>query len=115
MHHLQTFLSFPLFFQCITTDPRRAAIALYGGQTISCAFSVSEMYFYGNANDMLFSGNTRIEVISMAYVNPSIRPQFDSMPPDVREHILQMDIKLESMQDLMSCLERIVAEGEGHA
>ena len=52
------------------------------------------------------------EVISMSYVNPAIRAKFDSMPPELREHILQMDVKLETMSDLMACLERIVAEGE---
>ena len=52
------------------------------------------------------------EVISMSYVNPAIRAKFDSMPPEPREHILQMDVKLETMSDLMACLERIVAEGE---
>ena len=47
----------------------------------------------------------------MSYVNPAIRAKFDSMPPELREHILQMDVKLETMSDLMACLERIVAEG----
>lgn len=49
----------------------------------------------------------------MSYVNPAIRPQFDSMPAELREHILQMGIKLDTMADLMGCLERIAAEGEG--
>lgn len=47
----------------------------------------------------------------MSYINPAIRPQFDSMPADLREHILRMGIKLDTMTDLMGCLERIVAEG----
>ncbi|MGN8897072.1 hypothetical protein [Flavonifractor sp. HCP28S3_F3] len=46
----------------------------------------------------------------MSYVNPAIRPQFDSMPADLKEHILQMNIRLETMNDLMGCLERIIAE-----
>ncbi len=46
----------------------------------------------------------------MSYVNPAIRPQFDSMPADLREHILQMNVKLETMSDLMGCLERIIAQ-----
>ena len=32
----------------------------------------------------------------MSYVNPAIRAKFDSMPPELREHILQMDVKLET-------------------
>ncbi|WP_297211128.1 hypothetical protein [uncultured Flavonifractor sp.] len=46
----------------------------------------------------------------MSYVNPAIRPQFDSMPAQLREHILQMNIRLDTMADLMGCLERIVAQ-----
>ena len=49
---------------------------------------------------------------SLTLPNPAIRAKFDSMPPELREHILQMDVKLETMSDLMACLERIVAEGE---
>ena len=48
----------------------------------------------------------------MSYVNPAIRPQFDSMPGYLREHILQMDVRLETMADLMNCLERIAAQEE---
>ena len=48
----------------------------------------------------------------MAYVDPAIRPQFDSMPPHLREHILRMGVRLETMADLMGCLERIIAEDQ---
>ncbi|WP_165450601.1 hypothetical protein [Intestinimonas massiliensis (ex Afouda et al. 2020)] len=48
----------------------------------------------------------------MSYVNPAIRPKFDSMPAHLREHILQMNIKLDTMADLMGCLERIAAEDQ---
>ena len=51
----------------------------------------------------------------MSYVNPAIRDKFESMPIDLKNHILSMDVKLETMSDLMACLERIIAEGEGHA
>lgn len=51
----------------------------------------------------------------MSYVNPAIRPQFDSMPSHLREHILGLNIKLDTMADLMGCLERIAAEEKnGH-
>lgn len=52
------------------------------------------------------------EVVSMSYVNPAIRAESDSMPPELRKHILQMDVKLEIMSDLMACLRRIATEGE---
>ena len=48
----------------------------------------------------------------MSYVNPAIRDQFESMPADLRQAVLSMDVRLESMSDLMTCLERIIAEGE---
>ena len=48
----------------------------------------------------------------MSYVNPAIQEKFDSIPADLREAILSMDVRLESMSDLMACLERIVAQGE---
>lgn len=51
----------------------------------------------------------------MSYVNPAIRDKFESMPIDLKNAILNMDVRLESMSDLMTCLERIVAEGERHA
>ena len=48
----------------------------------------------------------------MSYVNPAIRSQFESMPIDLKNVILGMDVRLENMSDLMACLERIIAEGE---
>ena len=45
----------------------------------------------------------------MAYVDPAIRPQFDSMPPHLREHIIRMGVRLETMSDLIVCRERIIA------
>ena len=48
----------------------------------------------------------------MSYVNPAIRAKLTPCHPSSGEHILQMDVKLETMSDLMACLERIVAEGE---
>ena len=46
----------------------------------------------------------------MSYVNPAIREKFDSMPQDLQQAVLAMDVRLESMADLMNCLERIVAQ-----
>ena len=51
----------------------------------------------------------------MSYVNPAIRDKFASMPIALKHAILSMDVNLETMSDLMACLERIIAEGEGHA
>ena len=51
----------------------------------------------------------------MSYVNPAIRDKFESMPIDLKNAILSMDVKLETMSDLMACLERIIEEGESNA
>ena len=48
----------------------------------------------------------------MSSVAPSIRKQFDSMPPDLQRAVLDLHVRLETMNDLTSCLERIIREGE---
>ncbi len=55
------------------------------------------------------------EVNPMSVVNPAIRRQFNSMPPHLQDAVLSMGVRLDTMTDLMSCLERIIAEGERHA
>ena len=51
----------------------------------------------------------------MSHVNPAIRPQFESMPPHLQEAVLSTGARLDTMSDLMACLEQIIAEGERHA
>ena len=48
----------------------------------------------------------------MSSVSPSIRTKFDSMPPELQQAVLNLDAKVENITDLMSCLERIIAQGE---
>ena len=48
----------------------------------------------------------------MSAVSPAIRDKFDSMPPQLQQAVLNLDMKLETMGDLMRCLERIIAEDE---
>lgn len=57
-------------------------------------------------------GYTLGEVIFMSTVSPAIRDKFDSMPPELQQAVLQLDAKIENITDLMSCLERIIAQGE---
>ena len=58
------------------------------------------------------SGYNWDEVIFMSTVAPGVRNKFDSMPPDLQQAVLQLDAKIENVNDLMSCLERIIAQGE---
>jgi len=48
----------------------------------------------------------------MSTVNPAIREKFDSMPPELQEAVLATGMRLDTMTDLMNCLERIIAQGE---
>ncbi len=48
----------------------------------------------------------------MSYVDPKLRGQFESLPVDLKNAILEKDISLYTLKDLMNCLETIVAEGE---
>lgn len=48
----------------------------------------------------------------MSQVNPALREQFDSMPPQLQQAVLNTGMKLETLQDLMNCLECIIAEDD---
>lgn len=48
----------------------------------------------------------------MSVVAPIIRKKFDSLPPELRQAVLNTGMKLNTMTDLMNCLEHIIAEGE---
>lgn len=51
----------------------------------------------------------------MSFVSPTIQRQFESMPIHLKNAILERNVRLESMADLMSCLEQIIQEGEPKA
>lgn len=61
---------------------------------------------------LCFLGHTCVEVIGMSTISPCVRNQFQSMPPELQQAVLALDVKVENLSDLMSCLERIIAEGE---
>ncbi|WFR56196.1 hypothetical protein QA584_21650 [Anaerocolumna sp. AGMB13025] len=48
----------------------------------------------------------------MSYVAPAIREKFETLPTDLKNSILDRDVKLNNIYDLMHVLEQIVAEGE---
>ena len=58
-------------------------------------------------------GHTAREVIKMSYVNPALRPQFESLSVDLKNEILSRDVTLENLNDLISVLESIVSESQG--
>lgn len=55
---------------------------------------------------------TNTEVIVMAsYVSPKIRDKFESLSIDLKNDILKRNVHLETLQDLIQVLEKIVKEG----
>lgn len=47
-----------------------------------------------------------------SYVSPAIRDKFESLSIDLKNCILERDVRLNNMYDLIHVLEDIVAEGE---
>ena len=48
----------------------------------------------------------------MSYVNPALREKFESLPIDLKNYILERNVRLNTVQDLVAVLEKIVAEGK---
>lgn len=58
------------------------------------------------------SPHTIHEVSKMAsYVSPKIRDKFETLSVDLKNSILERNVRLESLQDLINVLEEIVNEG----
>lgn len=57
--------------------------------------------------------HTKPEVIIMAsYVSPEIRDKFETLSIDLKNRILERNVRLTNMYDLIRVLEDIVAESE---
>lgn len=48
----------------------------------------------------------------MSVVSPNIRDKFDSMPQNLQQALLDTGMRLDTLTDLMACLERVIAENE---
>lgn len=46
----------------------------------------------------------------MSYIDPKLRGRFESLSIDLKNEILKRNVKLYTIQDLIKCLEDIVAE-----
>lgn len=46
----------------------------------------------------------------MSYVNPNIKNYFESLSIDLKNEILKQDVQINSLNDLIKCLERIVKD-----
>ena len=45
----------------------------------------------------------------MSYVDPQVRPQFESLSIDLKNEILNRNVTINNIHDLINCLEDIVA------
>ena len=48
----------------------------------------------------------------MSYINPALRPQFESLSIDLKNEILSHDVTLNNLQDLIDALQRAIDEAE---
>lgn len=49
----------------------------------------------------------------MSYINPKIKAQFDTLPNDLKNALLEKNVNLNSVNDLISALDQFVKENEG--
>ena len=49
----------------------------------------------------------------MSYVDPKLREEFESLPIDLKNQILNMDVNLYNLNDLIDCLQVIVENDIG--
>ncbi len=47
-----------------------------------------------------------------SYVAPALRDKFETLSLDLKNCILERNVRLNTLQDLINVLEQIVAEGE---
>ena len=47
-----------------------------------------------------------------SYVSPAVRDKFESLSIDLKNCILELNVRLETVFDLIRVLEEIVAEGD---
>ena len=47
----------------------------------------------------------------MSFVHPKLRPRFEKLSPELRNAILERNVKIYTLQDLIRVLEEIVSEG----
>ena len=46
-----------------------------------------------------------------SYIDPKLRERFESLPINLKDAILEKNVRISTLQDLIHCLESIVGEG----
>lgn len=49
----------------------------------------------------------------MSYIGPAVREKFESLSIDLKNAILERDVRIDNIYDLINVLEVIVKEAEG--
>lgn len=65
-----------------------------------------------STHTLLPLGEPTSEVITVSYVNPALRDRFENLPINLKNYILEKGVQLNTLQDLVTVLEEIVAKGE---
>lgn len=48
----------------------------------------------------------------MSAIGPAVKEKFDSLPDELKQAVLQQDMKIDTLQDLIACMERIVTNAQ---
>ena len=86
----------------------------------SCSFVLQQGNYHissifpppAQARQFCYLGHTSCEVMNMSYVNPALRPKFETLPIDLKNEILARDVTLSNLNDLIHVLQEIVDEAE---
>ncbi len=62
---------------------------------------------------LCFDGYNRFEVMKFmaSNIDPKMRERFESLPIDLKNAILEKNVRIATLQELIRCLESIVGEG----
>ncbi len=47
----------------------------------------------------------------MSFISPEIKSRFEDLPIELKNEILDRNVQINNLNDLIACLEQIVAEG----
>ena len=47
----------------------------------------------------------------MSFISPEIQSRFEDLPIELKNEILDRNVQINNLNDLIACLEQIVAEG----
>ena len=79
---------------------------------IPSLFLLSYIFFYSSAHPIPVKKEFRGDSMA-SYVAPELREKFETLSVDLKNIILERNVRLNNIYDLIAVLEEIVNEGEG--